>query len=123
MIECIFAGLGGFLGSISRYLLGKIPVKNPSGFPVMTFLINITGAFIIGIIAGTVFKNKNINPKLITFLKTGFCGGFTTFSTFALETENLFKNKMPICGILYIVLSVSLGIAAVYAGEQTAEII
>ena len=91
MLNCIFVGLGGFVGSILRYLVGLIPIKNPSGFPINTFLFNV------------------FDSRLILFLKVGICGGFTTFSTFSLETAELIKNGSIALAVLYIVLSVSVG--------------
>lgn len=66
-------------------LLGKLPVK-AAGFPVITLGINVVGAFCIGLIVAAVGKHSGWDPRLVLFLKVGFCGGFTTFSTFSLET-------------------------------------
>jgi len=109
MLNCIFVGLGGFVGSILRYLVGLIPIKNPSGFPINTFLINVIGSLAIGVIACLASKNSNLDSRLILFLKVGICGGFTTFSTFSLETAELIKNGSIALAVLYIVLSVSVG--------------
>ena len=89
MIQCVFVGLGGFLGAVFRYLLGLIPVSAQLRIPVVTLGINVLGAFVIGMIAGWTGRIPAQNPNLILFLKTGLCGGFTTFSTFALETGTL----------------------------------
>lgn len=117
MLNIIFVGAGGFIGAVMRYLIGLIPVNNPGGFPVLTFIINIIGAFFIGVIAALAAKYASIDPKLVLFLKTGICGGFTTFSTFSLETADLFKTGSIAAGILYIILSVTLCILAVFAGQ------
>ena len=82
MIAALCVGAGGFLGAIARYLLGLIPYQGD--FPLITFAINFVGAFIIGV----VFEVANIRPGMLSdnavlFLKTGLCGGFTTFSTFS----------------------------------------
>lgn len=92
MLNCLLVGLGGFIGAVLRYLISLIPIKNPESFPINTFIINIVGAFAIGCIAFAVSKNENIDPKLLLFLKVGICGGFTTFSTFSLETAELVKS-------------------------------
>lgn len=113
MLNCLAVGLGGFVGAVLRYLVGLIPIKNPSAFPINTFVINILGAFAIGCIALAASKNENIDPKLLLFLKVGICGGFTTFSTFSLETAELVKNGSVVVAILYVVLSVVLGVLAV----------
>ena len=57
MINCLFVGMGGFIGSVCRYLLGLLPVENSQGFPVKTLIINVTGAFVIGIVAAAAAKN------------------------------------------------------------------
>lgn len=87
MIECIVVGIGGFVGAVCRYLIGLLPLKEGSIFPIKTFAINIFGSFVIGIIAALAVKNSSLNPRFILFLKVGICGGFTTFSSFALETS------------------------------------
>ncbi len=109
-------GLGGFVGAVLRYLVGLIPVGSSNGFPFKTLAINIVGSFLIGIIAALAGQNI-INDKLNLFLKVGICGGFTTFSTFALESSQLFKNSSAGLGILYILLSVVLSILAVIAAQ------
>lgn len=117
MIDCIIVGLGGFIGTVCRYLIGLIPVNEGTVFPVKTFLINIAGSFIIGIVAALALKNHSLSPRMISFLRIGICGGFTTFSSFALESTDLVKNGNIFTALLYIVLSVSFGIAAVFAAQ------
>lgn len=73
MLDCIVVGIGGFAGSVCRYLIGLIPVTGKSGFPVKTFLINIIGSFLIGLIAAAAAKNGSLNPRIILFLKVGIC--------------------------------------------------
>lgn len=113
MLNCFLVGLGGFIGAVLRYLISLIPIKNPESFPVNTFAINIVGAFAIGCIAFAVSKDKNIDPKLLLFLKVGICGGFTTFSTFSLETAELIKSGSVITALIYVFASVILGVLAV----------
>lgn len=91
MINCIIVGIGGFVGAVLRYLIGLIPASPQSGFPIKTLLINIIGAFVIGLVVALGGK-KEWNPQLILFLKVGLCGGFTTFSSFALETNQLIEQ-------------------------------
>ncbi|MDY5480074.1 MAG: fluoride efflux transporter CrcB [Peptostreptococcus porci] len=117
MIECLLVGLGGFLGSVLRYLIGLMYVNTDSGFPLKTFIINILGAFIIGALSSIAIK-YNVNSKAILFLKVGLCGGFTTFSTFALETQELLKNDRVGVAIIYVTLSVVIGVTAVVLGEN-----
>ena len=116
-LDCLFVALGGAVGSVSRYLLGKLPVK-AAGFPVITLGINIVGAFCIGLIVAAVGKHSGWDPRLVLFLKVGFCGGFTTFSTFSLETVQLFQSGKAGLGLLYVAASVVLGIAAVFTSQK-----
>ncbi len=113
MLNCLFVGLGGFIGAVLRYLIGLIPIKNPGSFPINTFIINILGAFAIGCIAFAVSKDESIDPKLLLFLKIGICGGFTTFSTFSLETAELIKGGSVITALFYVLASVILSVLAV----------
>lgn len=112
LLDCLFVALGGAIGSVSRYLLGRLPVKT-GDFPVITLGINVIGAFCIGLIVTAVGKHSGWDPRLVLFLKVGFCGGFTTFSTFSLETVQLLQNGKTAQAVLYVAASVVLGIAAV----------
>ncbi|MFQ9933502.1 MAG: fluoride efflux transporter FluC [Lachnospiraceae bacterium] len=109
MLDCLAVGLGGFIGSVGRYLMGKIPIKNPTSFPVNTFLIGIY----FGCIVALAGKNNNISTRIILFLKVGICGGFTTFSTFSLETSELIKSGDTFTALVYVIASVVLGVFAV----------
>ena len=117
MIECIVVGAGGFIGAVCRYLIGLIPLNAGGAFPIKTFLINIAGSFLIGIIAALALKNSALNPRAVLFLKVGICGGFTTFSSFALETGDLIKGGNIHTALLYAVLSSVIGVLAVFAGQ------
>jgi CrcB protein len=112
--------MGGFLGTVCRYLLSLIPLSDPSGFPFVTLAINVGGAFVIGILAGLSAKYTGANTDFMAFLRVGVCGGFTTFSTFALEITRLFGSGKPGVGAAYVLLSLTLGVAAVLAGEAIA---
>lgn len=121
LLNSLAEGAGGFLGAVARYLLGLIPVKNPAGFPVTTFLVNLLGAFTIGGIVSWATKNQNLDPKLILFLKTGICGGFTTFSTLSLEATQLFQSGKTAVALIYVCSSAVLGVLAVLAGLWVAR--
>lgn len=116
-----FVALGGGLGAVCRYALSLIIVK--SDFPFMTFVANFVGAFLIGIIVGLAKKNPDISKNFIIFLKTGFCGGFTTFSTFSLETWNLMEAHKYGVGLLYASSSLILCIFGVGLGLFISSII
>lgn len=113
----LIVGLGGFLGSVCRYLLSLLPYAQRSGFPMITLLINITGAFIIGMLAGVAGRYAGESSGWMLFLRVGFCGGFTTFSTFALELSGLMNSGRFLAGIAYVTLSVLFGVLSVYGGK------
>ena len=115
MTNCIAVGLGGFVGATLRYLIGLIPVCETTLFPVKTFLINVSGCIAIALVTLLAARGTLAHPKLILFLKTGICGGFTTFSTFALESTNLLKNGNPKIAFLYMILSLLLGVGTIFA--------
>ena len=117
MINCLFVGMGGFIGSVCRYLLGLLPIETSQGFPVKTLITNVIGAFVIGIIAAAAAKNTALNPRLVLFLKAGICGGFTTFSTFAYETGAMMEKGQTGLALLYVILSAVLGVLAVFGGQ------
>ena len=117
MLNCFIVALGGGLGACLRYLIGLIPIKEPFTFPVKTLVINLIGCFVIGLIAALTVRNTSLSPKTVLFIKTGLCGGFTTFSTFALETETLIKTGHIGLAVLYVVLSVILGVGLAFAGQ------
>ncbi len=117
MMNCLIIALGGGLGACARYLIGLIPMKEPFVFPIKTLFINLLGCFVIGLIAAIATKNISLSPRTVLFIKTGFCGGFTTFSTFALETETLIKTGHIGLAILYAALSVIVGVGLAFAGQ------
>ena len=118
-LNCIFVGVGGMLGSIARYLLSLIPLKASNGFPVMTVLINVLGSLLIGLIVAWTEKTGTLSAHMVLLLKVGVCGGFTTFSTFALETEQLLQSGREISAVVYAVLSVVLCVLAVFTAQAT----
>lgn len=117
MLDCLFVGIGGFIGAICRYLFGFIPLKAESGFPFKTLAVNLIGAFTIGVITAWVIKNESFSPRLELMLKVGVCGGFTTFSTFAFETAGLMQNGATVTAILYALSSVVLCVVAVFGAQ------
>ncbi len=118
MISCLWVALGGAIGSVARYLIGLIKLNESVVFPYKTLIINIVGSFLIGLITALSLSKGNMNPDMVLFLKVGICGGFTTFSTFALESSNLFQGGRIGTAILYIVLSLTLSIVAAFAAQQ-----
>jgi len=119
----LLIGTGGFLGSISRFLASRFMQNNfPSAFPFGTFFVNITGCFIIGLIYGFSEKSSLLSTEWKMFLAVGFCGGFTTFSTFANENLSLLRDGDFLHFLLYTGLSVFLGIAATFFGVLITKI-
>jgi len=110
----LIVGIGSFIGGILRYLISKY-IQNSifSTFPYATFTVNIIGCFIIGFVMGVSQKGTILSSDLKLFLAIGFCGGFTTFSTFANENLALIKDGNFFYFSIYSGLSVILGIMAV----------
>lgn len=107
--------VGGGLGSSLRYLLSDYLNKSNS-IPYGTLIANISGSFLIGIILGLTLKNDILSTNTTLFLTVGFCGGYTTFSSFAYENYLFLKNDEFWLFALYTIGSIALGIAAVFAG-------
>lgn len=107
--------LGGGLGSSLRYFIGNIDYKFSGIFPVGTFLVNISGSFIIGLL-WAITERWEFSPELRLLIFTGILGGYTTFSTLNLETLNLMRDGEYKIAFLNIILSFSVGIVATYAG-------
>jgi fluoride exporter len=110
----LFVGLGGALGAILRYMLSS--AFKQGSFPLTTFLINVLGSLIIGLVFALSLKNESFSESLKLFLATGICGGFTTFSAFSVENVQLIKEANYATAALYIFASVSCCIIACFAG-------
>lgn len=121
MIACIAVGCGGFLGAVLRYLLGLIPLEGTRGFPLVTLLINLAGSFAIGVIAEAAGARNTGKGPVALFLKVGICGGFTTFSTFALETGDLILNRRGGLAAAYMAASLALCVLGAVLGRLAAR--
>lgn len=111
-------GSGGFAGSVLRYLVYKY-FENPqsTGWPWGTLAVNILGSLLAGILFGISEKTNLIPETLSLFLLVGFCGGFTTFSAFALDNVKLFQEGAYAHNLLYITSTIFLGILAIFIGH------
>jgi fluoride exporter len=111
--------LGGALGASARYALDRvIEARSESIFPWATFVVNLTGCFLIGIVSATLIDRPHVPAWLRVGLVMGVIGGYTTFSTFAQEGLDLVDARDTAAAIAYIGGSVALGILAVYAGRS-----
>ncbi len=118
----VIIGIGGLLGSVCRYLVSFYVTKNiPAAFPYGTFIVNITGCLLIGLIYGFSERFSWVTPEWRLFLATGFCGGFTTFSAFAFENTRLLQTGQYLTFGLYSIASFALGLLAVFAGLSIAK--
>ena len=116
--------VGGGMGSLLRYLCQRwINESYQHSFPLATFLINVFGCLLIGILFALGEKGNILSPQTRLLLITGFCGGFTTFSTFAFENMNLLRTGDTVYFVLYAAGSVLLGILAVYLGNWFIKIL
>jgi len=124
MYNVILVGLGGFVGSIGRYLTYLlVSTYFNHSFPLATLLVNTIGCFAIGALSATVGQSAALsNPRILLLLTTGIIGGFTTFSAFGLETVE-FIHLQPTLAILNVLGNILVGIGAVVGGQMLATVI
>lgn len=115
MINYLFVGLGAAIGGGLRYWTSNVVYKFfPTFFPYGTLVVNVIGSFLLGIFIFYFDKNELMSQNLKLFLTIGFCGGFTTFSTFSFETIKLIQDSEIYLALLNIVLSIVLSLLGVY---------
>ena len=118
----LIIGVGGFVGAISRYMLAVwIGERWGRSFPLGTFVINVSGSFLIGLLMTVMAERFTENPQWRLFLVVGFLGAYTTFSTFEYETGALLKDSEWLFAGLNVVLSVVVGFIALKLGEIIAK--
>lgn len=101
----LFVGVAGMLGASLRYIIGAAFFTN-STFPFATLTVNLIGSFLLAWLTTYVFKKISISPVTATTIATGFVGSFTTFSTFSIETINLFRDGKLLLAVIYVLVSV-----------------
>ncbi|HWQ33233.1 MAG TPA: fluoride efflux transporter CrcB [Blastocatellia bacterium] len=122
MNKLVVVALGGALGALARYWLGGlISARWPTQFPLGTFVINLTGSFIIGFFLTLVSQRLTIHPHWRLLVAVGFVGAYTTFSTFEYETLRLIEEGNLLSAALNVILSVALGFIAVWLGVVAAR--
>jgi len=116
MLRFFVIGLGGAIGTLLRYIVGGLDYRFSSGvFPISTLVVNVTGSLAIGFLWGIVDRFA-VSPNTRLFIFIGILGGYTTFSTFSLETFNLMRDGEYRIAVMNVFLSFILSIAAVFAG-------
>ncbi|MEA2714222.1 MAG: fluoride exporter [Gemmatimonadales bacterium] len=118
----LYVALGSAIGGVSRYLLGGLVQRMlDTTFPAGTLLVNITGSFLLGAIIRYALDTPSLTPEVRAFLTIGFCGGYTTFSTFSYETMALLEDGEWARAGVYITASVILSLIATFLGLALAR--
>lgn len=124
MINVFAVFIGGGIGAVLRYLTGLYAARFALfSFPFATFLVNVTGSFLIGLFYALCMDKMVISPVMKAALTVGLCGGLTTFSTFSYELFDMIANARFLPAFLYILLSISLCLAAVWFGLNIGKIL
>ena len=124
MKQILLVGFGGFIGSVARYLVSKLNIAwHFHDIPMGTLTVNIIGSILIGFILGIFINSDMLTTNLKLFLVVGFCGGFTTFSSFTNENFILLQNGQYLTALIYIFGSILLGIFAVYIGYMISNLL
>ena len=117
MLKYLLVGIGGCLGSILRFWLGSyIGSKMGTRFPYGTFVVNITGSFLVGLVFAWLTVRTSWSPNWRYLIPIGFIGGYTTFSSFEYETLRTIQDGQIGLGLLYVAASVVVGFVAVWGG-------
>ena len=125
MKAALAVAAGGLLGSLTRYKLGGLVLHHTAEwrFPLSTFIVNLLGCALVGVLAGIAEHRHGLSPAARLFLITGFCGGFTTFSAFGLETVYLLRRHEAPWALANVVASVAAGVIAVWLGWRAVELL
>tara|TARA_B100000795_G_scaffold269230_1_gene258005 strand:- start:6126 stop:6497 length:372 start_codon:yes stop_codon:yes gene_type:complete len=123
MKNLLLVFIGGGFGSVLRFVIGKWLNNSENGIPYGTFVVNVLGSLLIGLILGYAVKNDALSQNTTLLLATGFCGGFTTFSTFAYENHIFLKSGDFTSFAIYTIASFIVGFLAVFAGMYLVKFI
>lgn len=123
LVNILCVGAGSCLGGMARYLLSLAVQTRATGlFPWGTFAVNLAGCLVLGLLYGLLDRGFQLSEPMKLFLTVGFCGGFTTFSTFVNENYILFTHPAPGVAAVYAVATFAAGIALLYAGYLAARL-
>jgi fluoride exporter len=121
MRKYLIVGSGGALGALARYSIGNLFKIGAGGFPAGTFLINLTGSFVLGLFLTLITERYTLPVEWRLFFATGFVGAYTTFSSFTNEVLNLFRQGYVATGLLYSAISLLGGMFCVWLGMVVAH--
>ncbi|MBQ0079257.1 MAG: fluoride efflux transporter CrcB [Eubacterium sp.] len=121
MIECGLVALGGAMGATGRYLMGKVPMWDIP-YPVNTFVINVIGCFVIGLVIGLGDRFDMADSRAALFMKTGICGGFSTLAALSAESLDMIQNGRFGAALLYCVATLVVCLTATYVGTLMAKL-
>lgn len=113
--------IGGMIGAASRYVVSQIWPTHTGSFPWSTFAINVSGCFVLGVLMAYIGSRESTHPLLRPFLATGIVSGYTTFSTYVLETDSLLQHHQPLLGLTYMSTSVIAGVTSALAGHTLTD--
>lgn len=123
-MKLFFIGCGGFVGAVSRFLVSSMVMRMiPCPFPMGTLVVNLIGCYLIGLGNGCMETRNLFSPEMRSFVFVGFLGGFTTYSTFSLESVHLLQSGRALWSVLYLGMHLMVGLCAVLAGYGTARIL
>jgi len=123
LINCLWVGAGGCVGSIARYLMSVLGQRLSIVWPVGTFASNVAGCFLIGVFSHLALQTEVLSPSTRLLLTAGFCGGFTTMSSMIYETGQMTQSREYLHAVVYLGGTVAVCFLAFFAGMLIARLI